>query len=204
MIISALSFLIFAPLYFIHYSSPATGHPSESVARMIIFFFRFSGSHVLYPTENWTIIAGVITLIIFRATLPIDKKLHIEKSALPIVCISGFVISTMAVGSIFRCDLGEIASRYLIYPHLLAAISFIFLLNRFNTRKFIKPLSFALALLFLFAYNQNFWDGRSNIIRINHELKTARYYYPNEEGVKPTVEEACRLNIYCIENHRSK
>ncbi len=123
---------------------------------------------------------------------------------LPLLCISGFLFASMGTITLFRSTFeGPLyCSRYLIYPHFLFAITFVFLLVKLKERKITRPLIIIFTLLMLVNYNMDKGDGVFGFEFLNKTLKNTDYYYPDKNGAKEAAESACRLQIYCIEKHR--
>ena len=122
---------------------------------------------------------------------------------MPLVCLLGFVIVSMILASVFRAGFGDyIPSRYLVYPHLLIAILFVFLLIRFKDKKIITPLAVLFTVIVLIAYNMNCRSGLKGFAKLKETLKSTDYYYPRKDAAKQAAEQSCRLKIYCIEQNR--
>ena len=200
---SSLAFIIFSPLYFLHYIPVHEDHRIPAVATMITYFFRFASNHIYYGNNTLSAIAGVAILLILAFLLPVNKKLQPKEDTVPLVCLLGFVIVSMILASVFRAGFGDyIPSRYLVYPHLLIAILFVFLLIRFKDKKIITPLAVLFTVIVLIAYNMNCRSGLKGFAKLKETLKSTDYYYPRKDAAKQAAEQSCRLKIYCIEQNR--
>ena len=199
---SIFALLIFAPLYFHHYDPPPTGHPSRNILQVAMFLFRFIGNHIYFNRQLTGIIAGVCVCIGLAYTT-FNRRALSDSKLIPLMCLAGFLLVTMALTSVFRSNPeGYISSRYLIYPHLLFGLVLIFLLVR--TQGMIRG---ALVVLFpvvmLIAYNMNFRGGLWPLRDRYALIKDSDYYYPDKQYAKNAADTACHLNIYCIDKHRT-
>lgn len=198
------SLLIFSPLYFFKYNYPL--HPAEPIhfAGVLRYFFHLAGAHVYFETMTPAIVAGVVLLLVFFVFLPVTKGLQVRREAIPFICISGFVLASMATISLFRSNLGgpPYCSRYLIYPHFLFAITFIFLLMRLQRNIIIWPLSIIFVFCMIRTYQTNKAGGIFGLEFQSGQLKSNDYYYPDKNAGKVTADKACELKIYCIGKNR--
>ncbi len=117
-------------------------------------------------------------------------------------------MASMATTSIFRSGGKEgvehdsYASRYLIYPHLLAATIFCLLAVSMIYKKLKWPLVGVCAILFIKAYKENYNYGETGFSNENTRLTTKRYNYPDTLAAKKIEADACKQGIYCIKDNR--
>jgi hypothetical protein len=185
--------------------SPSTGHPSTEINKILSFFLWLAGSHVIFNNEVAAIVSGMLTMLLMVAFFPVGKRLQIQTEVLPLVCISCFLIVSMAITALFRCNVPGVAanaSRYLIYPHFLVALIFIFLVYRLQNKKIALPVIATLTLAILIPYKDNYRWGKDCLPALRHNLQYTDYYNPDKGYAKKAADEACRLKIYCIQNFR--
>jgi hypothetical protein len=200
--ISAAALFVFAPLYFIHYVSPPTGHASVDIATITTYFFRFISNHTYYDDRLISILNRVFVFACLIFVI-ITGKRALSKRMLPVICIVGFVITSCLLTAVFRSELGEyIPSRYLIYPHLLTALLFILLFGKLRNKRSLLPVSIPVVFLMLVIYARNFRGGEEGFARLRNTLKTTDYYYPDKSTAKTISDAACKAEIYCIEDNR--
>jgi len=201
-IFSLIILLVFSPLYFVSYRYPAP--QPHNYYKIIMYFFHLVCAHIYFYDAQLAIISGVILLVVFATLLPVNKKLQIRPQMIPFVCISAFLLASMGTISIFRSNEPGPAycSRYLVYPHFVFAVTYIFLLITLQGKKIMWPLAISISLLMLPVYNMNMWGGIHGLEFLSRNLKSTDYYYPDKNGAKIIAEKACSLNIYCIEKNR--
>lgn len=203
-IVATCSFLIFAPLYYLHYKQPDTNFFTLDPSKFLAYFFHSIGAHISYVRG---IAAGIVILATFLLCLPINKKIKIQQNTLILLCISGFLFSSMGVMSIFRGNLPincSYASRYFIYSHLILAITITFLLLKINKHALrIKFLSCAILYL-MFIYAENYNEGKNAFEAQYALLKNTDFGYPDKVRAKQVTDESCKLGIYCIEDAKAQ
>jgi hypothetical protein len=201
---SLTTFVIFVPLYFLNYQSPATSHPSTDVAAVGVYFFCFLGNYVYYE-KIVVFIIGLIICAGFLLSIPYSKRLFKDTPLFIFVCFAGFLLTTMLVGALFRSAPGAyIASRYLVYPHLFMIVLFVFLMQRVSNLKLRRVVESACILVALLGYLKNFHDGEFGLKGRREALETNDYYYPDKNGAKNIAKESCDSKVYCIEKHRAE
>lgn len=200
---SIFALLIFAPLYFHHYNPPPTGHPSKNIPQVALFFFRFIGNHIYFETMLAGVTAG-ICICIGVAYAILNRRAFSNRKFIPLICLAGFLVTTMTLTSVFRSNPeGYISSRYLIYPHLLVALLFLFLLIRMPQGNIRNVCLVLFPVTMLIAYKLNFNGGLWPLRDRNALIRDSDYYYPDKQYAKAVTETACKLNIYCIDKHRT-
>jgi hypothetical protein len=204
-IMSITLFSIFSPLYFLDYRFPAP-HQSIGFSNTVIYFFHLVSSHIYYDYVFPSIITGIVLAVVFLLVLPVKKRLQVNAASIPLVCMAGFIWASMGTITLFRSNLAapSYCSRYLIYPHFLFAITFVFLLIKLAEKKFTIPLIVVATLLLLHSYRIDVDGGLTGFTFLNKTLNSVDFYYPDSTGAKVIADKACELNIYCIEQHRLK
>jgi hypothetical protein len=203
-IIAALStFLIISPLYYLHYHQPETNFFTMDPGKFMPFFLHAIAAH--FDNEGGILI-GIILLPLLAVMLPFGKKMIIKNNSLPLLCLTGFILSSMGAMSVFRgnTDIGNsYSSRYFIYSHMLTAILFVFIIIRLHDKKkILVPVMILWGVLTIFIYQRNTAYGKGGFEWMQASLKNYEYNYPFPEAAKQTADESCRLNIYCINDHR--
>src|ERR1700743_1017778 len=111
---------ICAPLYFIDYVSGQ--EKIIDMGKSISYFIRMTGAHFSF---YHSFISGIIILAAFFSLVPY-KKVWNDERLWSMVCIAGFVLSSMTTIALIRGvtpDAQFQTSRYLIYPQLLISIT---------------------------------------------------------------------------------
>ncbi len=202
---SVVTFLIFTPLYFIHYTKAADQSTySNDLSKIVPFYLHLAGGHFGYEIG---VVAGVLMFIVLALVLPISKKIHIKENALPFLSILVFILVSNAVVSVFRSNvkmLDSYSSRYLIYPNMLAAIAFVLIMIKIDGYKFKWPVTIGVSLLFLYTYSQNYTYGEAGFERYQYRTQNQEYYFPAERvgEARDIANKSCQLGIYCIQNER--
>lgn len=203
--VSASVLVICAPLYFVGYNTPPTGHPSTDVVKVGSYFFNVISAHASFDGAMLHIIAGVATLALYFAVLPVTKKLKIPSGILPLVCISGFVLASMLVAAVFRSNVAGVApssSRYMLYPNLLLAFVFIFFVYKFADRRFMKPAAIALLVVIACVYNMNMRGGRAGFDAFRAAKLDSKPFYPDTAVAQQILETSCKSGVYCIDGKK--
>lgn len=192
---------VFSSLYFLNYTKPAAP-PGTTFEIMITFFLKLTGSVINFESA---LAIGFCILILLFVSLPVTNKIRFKENSLPLICIMLFVLASMGTVALFRSNFKGInfyTSRYLIYPHLLLAITFIFGFIKLAEKKIRWPLSIAFIVLLLFAYRSNSKWGESGF-RIQHDrLLSSEFVYPDVQRARTVTEQSCSLGIYCIQEER--
>lgn len=204
-IASLCTFLVFAPLYYYRYNPPPPGFFTLNMAKVMPFFLHVVGAHFSFDQG---IPAAILLLVVLLVGLPVRKWLRIEQKDLPLLCIAGFILASVAVMSVFRANMPGstgYSSRYFIYPALLTAFTFAFVLVKYGDNKMVIRFGVPpIVVLLLLCYNWNCKDGRNGFKGFNEELRTMEYHYPDKERGKRIADEACAMHIYCLEKNRVK
>ena len=213
-IASTSIFFIGIPLYFFHYQKmTTTGSISDTfnTIRDVRFFCHMLGNH--FSFENG-VITGICELILLIVLMPTNSKLILKlkfkPETIPFISILCLVIGTCLSIAVFRSNdkSGELASnwsRYLIYPHILAALLFLFLWIKIAGEKPAWYLTIIAYVIFLMnTYTTNSKFGEQMLAVSQSRLENYPYYYllrtpKNVKEAKTITSEACRLGIYCIE-----
>jgi len=204
-ICGTLTFLVSAPLYFLHYNSPASGHPATDMGKIIPYFLDLFGSHVIFNNDKLQMIVGFILVVALIFFQPVTKKLKIKDGTLPLLCVLGFLVSSMVVTAIFRCNVPGIpanSSRYLIYSNFVVALLFVFIVYRLKNRLFKGLVTLPYIVMLMVGYNMNVNHNKLVFDNMRSALLTTPYYYPDQEVAKRIATQACLQKIYCIEDHR--
>lgn len=211
--IGALSILIFLIMkgngrYFIHslattivtcLSYFAGYHRNEStqqfdIATGIEYYIKMLGAHFSFDLAA---ALGIFVIVMLIYVLR-KKAIWIKKEAWPLLAVLAFALLTMGTITVFRsCVPGAQfqTSRYLIYPELIIGIIAVFFVTD------LTRLAAAIVLL-LFTYTHNYEFGKAGFIRTEMRLEGILYWHPNQKYAKETVDEACKEDIYCIEENR--
>lgn len=200
---SILVSLIFSPLYFIHYYTPSSALPVTDIHKIFNYFMRFVSGH--FYGQFWGIktIISIVILSGLIILLPVKRRLYVKRQHVYFIVMLLFVLSSIGLTSIFRCRYSDIpASRYMIYPHFLTAILFIFIFIKLEQKKIFTPFMIIVLGIMIINYIPNFIDGKKAFIDQHNMLTTTDYTYPDKILAKTISEHSCKLKIYCIDNHR--
>ncbi|MEO5892816.1 MAG: hypothetical protein ABIQ31_21380 [Ferruginibacter sp.] len=200
-IISGACLIIFAPLYFLHYNKTGTA-PVNTLAEYSTYFIRHAGAVFNF---KYSFYLGICLLIILAVSLPVTKKLRLAENTAPFLSLLLFILISIAAIAYFRSSLKGInfyTSRYLVYPHLLAAIVFIFAYIKLRAEKIRLVISLAFIVAMVLVNVQNSRWGEMGLKIAYTRLTNYPFVYPDKERAKQLSDESCRLKIYCIEKHR--
>ena len=201
-IISAVaSMLIFAPLYFLNYKKGSLAAGS-SIGDSISYFIKQTGA--IYNFDL-AFILGLCVLVLLAVSIPVSKKLKWTANTEPFIVLLLFVFASMAIVAYFRSNVKGIqifTSRYLIYPHLLTAILFVFGFIKLGERKIKWPVVIVFIMIMLSVFVQNREWGKSGFEVEYTRLINPDFVYPDKQRAKLVTEESCRLGIYCIQDER--
>jgi hypothetical protein len=117
-----------------------------------------------------------------------------------------FVLSSMLIMSVFRGNLPvqtAYSSRYLVYPNLLVALTFVFILIDMEGKKLKMPVSIMAIALLVCVYISNYRSGKAGFESFYTVLKTQDFDYPDKKVAKEIADEAAAQNIYYINKHRN-
>jgi hypothetical protein len=205
-IISAITFVVFSGLYFIGYSgSDDPNNKISGIAQIIPFYLVELGAHFGFENAK---LAGCIVLVLLAIFFPIGKKFKLNNGAVPLLAILFFALGSLLTSAIFRSSSENMqlayASRYFIYNNIITAILLCLIFAKVNGKKAQWPVTIALVILILAAYQHNYQYGIDNYKLQESRLLGKEYYYPNDriEEARANAEKSCQLDIYCIEEHR--
>ncbi|MDR3713571.1 MAG: hypothetical protein P4L51_12190 [Puia sp.] len=195
--------LIFSPLYFYHYVSPApVAGPKQVIAlsTAVPYFFQMTGAHFHFP--EYSLFYGIGVVVLLFLCLPYGNKALFSKHLLPLLCLLGFVVVTEGLVALIRSSTQIFyASRYLIYPHLLAAIVFLLAFRKLME----KNILWTVIILFcgmVYAYSNNYRYGQAGFERESLRAETLDYYYPDKHRAKVIAANACEAGIYCLQDEK--
>lgn len=202
--ITALAtFILVSPLYYIHYNQPPTNFFTTDFTKFMPFFLHAIAAH--FSNEGGVSI-GILIIVIIMVTLPFGKRFAIKNNSLPFLCLTGFILASMGVMSIFRGNLPigvSYSSRYFVYSHILVSVLFIFIIINLEGKKILLPVKWIALLLTIVIYKSNMKYGKEGFYANYTILKGTDYDYPDKNRGKQVTDEACQLNIYCIDKHRA-
>lgn len=205
MIVAFSVFTVFTALYFINYNRLGSSGGSPVLMNIIPFYLRMIGSHFLYEQSMY---AGIIILILLAVCFPVSKKMEINKNAIPLIAILVFVLLSLAVVAVFRSgeELHSHASRYFIYSKIATGLLLCFAFQKLlrMNKKVFWPVTVVSLLMFtgLFIYGRIWGEGGVRLEK-RKRLRYEFYYKPDgNEIARKICDEACSLNIYCIEENR--
>lgn len=191
-------------LYFTAYTSSNNQLMSTDPMWIVQYFLHLVGGHFGYEIG---IVAGIGVLFVLLFTLPANWRLQFRKGSIPLFTVLLFIMASISIVAIFRSNdkmVHSYSSRFLIYPNLLAALAFCFLLLKVQSQKIKLPLSVCTVLLFLWVYNANFEYGLQNLELQKRRLTYTEFYYGKgrDDEARQITEAACKEEIYCIQDNR--
>ena len=202
----AVAFLAFVPLYFINYKKVGeqTALYTTDLSKVIPFFLHLVGGHFGYEQG---VLAGVMILPILLLAFPLQKKWKIKEYALPFLCIAAFILASDAVVAFSRSGvkmLDSYSSRYLIYPNILASLTFILIAVRLEGHKLKWPVTICLSIILFYTYSLNYTYGEAGFARYQYRTQGQEYYYLPDKipYAKNIADRSCQLGIYCIKEER--
>jgi len=194
---SGVTLLVFSCLYFWNYVAPQHATVPKTLSHQIAFFLQMSGAHFSVEYALWF---AVLIIAVLLLTLPLRDRGKIEAPLLPVISILGFVVATIAAAAVFRSNVTDTifyGSKYMIYPNLLAAISFFFLFRKILPTRWLWPVTAICIIGMLYTYRLNYLQGRGNFASENYKLTTRSYYYPDSTKAKRITDDACKAGLYC-------
>jgi len=209
-IIAFATLVLITPLYYIAFNKGAADFFTINPLKFIPYFLHATGSHFGFKLG---VLFAIIILFLFVYLLPFNQNKSLKRLdgvspfSVIFIFLALFIFASLGVMSIFRGNLpveSACSSRYLIYSHMLVAIIFIFFVIRYQNTKKIKSITIATILLLIVTYALNYQEGEKGFINFYNTTKNATYDYPDPNRAKALTEEACKLNIYCIEDAKSK
>ncbi|MBX2904725.1 MAG: hypothetical protein KF744_01715 [Taibaiella sp.] len=201
-ILSLIVTLIFSPLYFMNYNASIKAQPSSHYVNMAAYFFRLFSGHIHCPDHALKVVLGAILFIVSLVVFPVRKYMRIDKEDGFFISMFGFVMATMVLTSVYRSSLGDLPpSRYLIYPHYMAVLIFIFALKKIRSEKATR-FAMITAVIGVLNYIPSFEYGLKDFAKVSDIIRSTDYDYPDKEIAKTIAERCCAEGIYCIERHR--
>ena len=198
---ASIMFIIFSPLYFYHFTNGNSIYFTLDVTKFFPYFIGSLGANFGIGLQ-FGVLAGVGLFLLLLYIMPYKKILQ-DSTLTPILCITGFVVVSLATMSVFRGKLPieySFSSRYLIYSHILIICVLIFLFLKVKKR-WVQLIT---VFVMLFLYIHNYRGGKGGFDSFYTGMKTIEYCYPEggREHVKQVAELSCKMGIYCIEQHR--
>jgi hypothetical protein len=209
-IVALLTLILITPLYYISFNKGGADFFTLNPVKFVPYFLHSLGSHFGFKSG---LIAALFMLFLFVFMLPINKigSLKRPKGLSPqtmiFLFLGLFILSSLGVMSIFRGNTEveiSCSSRYTIYSHLFAGVVFIFLLIKYKDKNRLVDISAISIIILITAYTLNYEEGRRGFVTFYTSKRDIQYQYPDIQRAKVISDEACRLNIYCIEQARTK
>ena len=214
-IISGVVFVACVLIYFLTLSKvPSSGDDTTNLAKMATYFVYLSGGHFGFDfVYTYNLQIGLACLVFFIAILLYRPLVLFRKESLLVVCVCGFLVGSMLSISIFRSDVKDMyhlshSSRYLIYPHILLPLMFVFLLIKLDGKNKVRwAVFFPFAILLIVSFRYNTTTAIKGLEVENKRLRFSKYFYGwnRPEAIakaKAIEEEACRKGIYCMSSER--
>lgn len=202
-LVSAITALVCCPLYFVHYHPVTSGCPRASFSTALGWFFHFLSNHIYFDDYSLSVAAGVVIFAGLVFFLSRYRSMKNDARTAPFLALLLFVLLTMMVAAVFRSGLGPyIPSRYLIYPHLAAALLYVLLAARLQRGRLFVTASVLYTVVMLIAYNMNFRGGVKDMARLHANLVQPGYFYPDSARAMEIADTACALKIYCMHHAR--
>lgn len=198
--VSGLALMVCAPLYFVHYVAPPTGHPSTDVVKVATYFLNVVSAHASFEGQALHIIVGIASVAVFLMVLPVGRRLQIKKEALSLLCISGFIWASMLVAAIFRSNVAGVtpfSSRYMIYPNTLLILIFVFVLYKLKDRKAVTAIAVLFLAGVLCVYNMNMRGGRDGFNAFYKAKMDIKPFYPDTTIAQHILDASCVNGVYC-------
>lgn len=206
-LVAFLSFLVFAPLYFIHYNKGAAVFMSLDPSKFIPFFLHSVGAHFSFTLG---VVMGVVIILGYLYVFPFKSGngFKIKENTAFFLVLAAFCFASLGTMSVFRAQLPIVAShasRYFIYSQLIVAVLFVLLLMKLENNKYQFRVATVGLLVLMGLYRKNYNDG---IVGFETHYKITRYSqydYPEvaKDRARQITEEACREKIYCLEEARA-
>lgn len=186
-------------LYFIGYSTahaPMQNNQLFDLGKAIVYFIQLTGAPVNF---DWSFLFGLIILV----ALMFLWRQTAGRKWCPIMAILYFCFFTMGTATVFRSNMVGAqfqTSRYLIYPQILLAITFILFLDFWKDRKGIA--AHLGTTLFLICYYCNFNFGVAGYERYQYREANMKFYHPDWNKCQQITEECKEEGIYDIDDNR--
>jgi len=215
-LIAGIIFISCAAAYFLTlHNAPPSGDGPTNIQRMITYLVYLSGAHFGYDyLYNYSLEWGIVSIVFFAAVLLYRPKALFRQGNEALICVCLFLLGSMVSIAVFRSGVADIknlshSGRYLMYPHMLMGIMFVFLLVKLESapRKVIVTLSTVFGLAMAAGYQYNADCGERGFIIANKRLRFSDYFYGWSDSVKQKQaavieKESCIKGIYCISNER--
>ena len=210
-----MCFAIFVPLYFFHYNRSQGGHTINSIGKIILGIYSFTGGHFTFSRQKYGFymfrLASFAMIVVMAVSFPYKKNLREYAKYLPLLATSGFIYGTFATVSLYRYSISYTASRYIIYPAILFSIVSFFLLHKFNIGVIGKRILYFCMAVTCISYSLNTFNCfpqmlSNRSILLNREYNIGGGIWEPTDSVhgKAISDLSCRLNIYCQGNERIK
>lgn len=200
-------FAVFTACYFLSYHAVANDSAikAKSVGAAVNYFLKLSGAHFNFEYGGYiaVLLYGAVGYCFFHQL----KKGDMVR-ILPFLALLLFAGMSMSATALLRSgqahifDSESISSRYLIYSQLLAIVVFVLLVFCFQHVKNAWMAFGICSLFFIKAYRQNYTYGSEAFEARNNRLSVNKYVYPDKKHAQQVAEEACKNQIYCIEENR--
>ncbi len=209
-VVAIFTFILVTPLYYISFNKGASDFFTLNPAKFIPYFLHSLGSHFGFKSG---LIAAVLMLFLFVFLLPVNRKGSLKRlsgssvHAMIFLFLGLFILSSLGVMSIFRGNTEveiSCSSRYTIYSHLFAGVVFILFLLKYKDTNKLLDISSVSIIILITVYTLNYEEGRTGFVTFYTSKRDIQYQYPDLQRAKVISDEACRLNIYCIEQARTK
>ena len=196
MIAALIIFLVFVPLYYLHYTRPGNDFFTLNPSKFLPFFFHAIGAHF---SNGLGIIAGVVLLALLGWLLPYRD---VNEQTAPLIALTLFSLASMGVMSVFRGNLSAdfaYVSRYHIYSHLLSALVPVFFIYRFRNWKSLPGVVFLCFAGAVFGFISNWRYGSEGFRNFYRATTSTPYDYPAAQAdhARAVATEACDMKIYC-------
>lgn len=204
---SIIAFLLSVVFYFQDYHSTQNNLTGKGIFPILEFFLRLMGGH--FGRDYRIFIAILVSIsVLFFIYLLIPKIKKAEKESLPFLALTLFIILSTGSVAVFRSaeeskiEAFSYSSRYLIYPHLFAAIAFILLAYILEKTK-IKWIAISIVgFIYIKAYATNYSFGEAMFNVYRNRAIMNKYHYPIQEKASKIETKACEKKIYCLEENR--
>ncbi len=197
------------------HEAPPSGDGPTNLMRMTTYLVYLSGAHFGFDyLYNNSLEWGLASIAFFVVVLLYRPKALFRPGNEALICVCLFLLGSMASIAVFRSGVADIknlshSGRYLMYPHMLMGIMFVFLLAKLDTapRKVVLSFSTVFVLAMAASYQYNADCGERGFIIANKRLRFSDYFYGWSDTTKQKhaaaiEKEACIKGIYCISNER--
>ena len=204
---SSITFISTGLVYFINYHKTENNHSGESISAILEFFLRLIGGH--FGRDHRIITAiGVLILVLFLIYFLIPKIKKGDKESFHFLELTIFIILSIGSVAVFRSaeeskiEALSYSSRYLIYPHLYAAILIILIAYVVEKTK-VKWIAISIVgFVYIRSYTENYKFGSQMFEIYRNRVISNEYHYPIKEKAAKIGFKACEKKIYCLEENR--